>query len=58
MARALRLAPQKDWAVNEPAELATILGKIDELRGVAVDGRRDRARRHRGGRESGAGCRL
>ncbi len=29
----LRLAPQKDWAVNEPAELATILAKIDELRG-------------------------
>ena len=29
----LRLAPQKDWAVNEPAELATILAKIDALRG-------------------------
>ena len=29
----IRLAPQKDWAVNEPAELATVLGKIDELRG-------------------------
>ncbi|MCY7281340.1 MAG: catalase/peroxidase HPI [Sphingomonas bacterium] len=29
----IRLAPQKDWAVNEPAELATILAKIDELRG-------------------------
>ncbi len=29
----LRLAPQKDWAVNEPAELAKILAKIDELRG-------------------------
>ena len=29
----LRLAPQKDWAVNEPAELATILAKIDEVRG-------------------------
>ncbi|MDQ3075113.1 MAG: catalase/peroxidase HPI [Pseudomonadota bacterium] len=29
----LRLAPQKDWAVNEPVELAQILGKIDELRG-------------------------
>ena len=29
----LRLAPQKDWAVNEPEELARILGKIDELRG-------------------------
>ena len=29
----LRLAPQKDWAVNEPAELATILAKIDQVRG-------------------------
>ncbi|MEO5641248.1 MAG: catalase/peroxidase HPI, partial [Sphingomicrobium sp.] len=29
----IRLAPQKDWAVNEPAELASVLAKIDELRG-------------------------
>jgi catalase-peroxidase len=29
----IRLAPQKDWAVNEPQELAQVLGKIDELRG-------------------------
>ena len=29
----LRLAPQKGWAVNEPEELAKVLGKIDELRG-------------------------
>ena len=29
----LRLAPQKDWAVNEPAELGPILAKIDALRG-------------------------
>ena len=29
----IRLAPQKDWAVNEPAELANVLTKIDELRG-------------------------
>ena len=27
------LAPQKDWAVNDPAELAKVLGKINELRG-------------------------
>ncbi|MCY7398209.1 MAG: catalase/peroxidase HPI [Sphingomonas bacterium] len=27
------LAPQKDWAVNEPSELAAVLGKVDELRG-------------------------
>ena len=29
----IRLAPQKDWAVNEPEELAKILAKIEELRG-------------------------
>ena len=29
----IRLAPQKDWAVNEPAELGPILARIDELRG-------------------------
>ena len=29
----IRLAPQKDWAVNEPEELARILSKIDGLRG-------------------------
>jgi len=28
----IRLAPQKDWAVNEPAELATALAKLDEIR--------------------------
>jgi len=26
-------APQKDWAANDPAELARVLAKIDELRG-------------------------
>jgi catalase-peroxidase len=29
----IRLAPQKDWAVNEPEELSRVLSKIDELRG-------------------------
>ena len=29
----LRLEPQRNWAVNEPDELAGILAKIDELRG-------------------------
>jgi catalase-peroxidase len=29
----IRLAPQKDWAVNEPDELRSVLAKIDELRG-------------------------
>ena len=30
----IQLAPQKDWAVNEPAELAAVLAKIDSLRGT------------------------
>jgi catalase-peroxidase len=29
----IRLAPQKGWEVNDPAELAKVLAKIDELRG-------------------------
>ncbi len=29
----VRLAPQKDWAANDPQELARVLGKLDELRG-------------------------
>ncbi|WP_298194113.1 catalase/peroxidase HPI [Novosphingobium sp.] len=29
----IRLAPQKDWAVNDPAELAEVLSKIEALRG-------------------------
>src|SRR4051812_12311298 len=29
----VRLAPQKDWEVNDPAELARVLAKLDELRG-------------------------
>jgi catalase-peroxidase len=29
----IRLAPQKDWAVNEPANLAKVLAKIEALRG-------------------------
>jgi len=29
----VRLAPQKDWAVNDPAELAKVLAKLDTLRG-------------------------
>ncbi|GAA4641696.1 catalase/peroxidase HPI [Pontixanthobacter gangjinensis] len=29
----VRLAPQKDWAANDPAELSKVLAKIDELRG-------------------------
>jgi catalase-peroxidase len=29
----IALAPQKNWAVNEPAELSQVLAKIDALRG-------------------------
>ncbi len=29
----IRLAPQKDWEVNDPAELAKVLGKLGEIRG-------------------------
>ncbi|TIX51064.1 catalase/peroxidase HPI [Alteraurantiacibacter aquimixticola] len=29
----VRLAPQKDWAVNDPEELGKVLAKIDSLRG-------------------------
>ncbi len=27
----IRLAPQKDWTVNNPPELATVLGKLEEI---------------------------
>ena len=27
----IRLAPQKDWAVNKPAELASVLGKLEQV---------------------------
>jgi catalase-peroxidase len=30
----VRLAPQKDWEVNDPAELAKVLAKLDGLRGT------------------------
>ncbi len=29
----IALAPQKDWAVNEPEQLQTVLAKLNELRG-------------------------
>ncbi|WP_257385615.1 catalase/peroxidase HPI [Tahibacter caeni] len=28
----VRLAPQKDWAVNQPAQLAKVLAKLEEIR--------------------------
>jgi catalase-peroxidase len=40
----IRLAPQKDWAANEPAELAKVLGVLEGLRNEfnasAADGRK------------------
>jgi catalase-peroxidase len=40
----IRLAPQKDWAVNEPAELAGALARLEEVRaafnGAAGGGKR------------------
>ena len=27
----VRLAPQKDWEVNQPAQLATVLGKLEQI---------------------------
>jgi catalase-peroxidase len=39
----IRLAPQKDWAANEPARLARVLAKLEAIRGefngTATDGR-------------------
>jgi len=29
----IRLAPQKDWAVNEPAQLAAVLAKLEKIQG-------------------------
>ncbi|KLI64439.1 catalase/peroxidase HPI [Aurantiacibacter marinus] len=29
----VRLAPQKDWEANEPAQLAKVLSRLDEIRG-------------------------
>ncbi len=34
----VRLSPQKDWAANNPAELAKVIGKLDEIR-TAFNGR-------------------
>ena len=63
----IRLAPQKDWAVNEPAELAVALAKLEKIQAgvqrVAVRqqegfaGRPDRSRWLRGGRAGGEECR-
>jgi catalase-peroxidase len=52
----IRLEPQKDWAVNQPAQLAKVLGKLETIQrrsdrwedGLAC--RPDRSRRFRGHR--------
>ena len=40
----IRLAPQKDWEVNQPAELAEVLGKLEAIRaefnGAQKDGKK------------------
>jgi catalase-peroxidase len=40
----LRLAPQKDWEVNEPAELATVLPVLERIQQQFNDGRSDGVR--------------
>ena len=57
----IRLAPQKDWEVNEPAELAGVLEKLEQVRSdvqrrrrrPGLAGRPDRAGGLRGGGEGG-----
>ncbi|MFZ5630900.1 MAG: catalase/peroxidase HPI [Spirochaetota bacterium] len=34
----IRLAPQKDWAVNDPQELAKVIAKLDEIRKASGTG--------------------
>ncbi len=57
----IRLSPQKDWEVNQPAQLKTVLAKLEEIqKGFGQEGfarRPDRARRLRGRREGGQGRR-
>ena len=63
----IRLAPQKDWEVNQPAQLAKVLETLEGIQKAFNDGavrrqeglagRPDRARRLRGGREGGEGRR-
>ncbi|MBX9608776.1 MAG: catalase/peroxidase HPI [Gammaproteobacteria bacterium] len=37
----LRLAPQKDWEVNEPAQLTAVLGVLERIQQKFNDGRHD-----------------
>ncbi len=58
----IRLAPQKDWEVNQPAQLKTVLAEArSDPEGVRQEGfarRPDRSRRQRGGREGREGRRC
>jgi catalase-peroxidase len=40
----VRLRPQRDWAVNEPAELATVLDTLNEIQTAFNDAREDDVR--------------
>jgi len=40
----VRLRPQRDWAVNEPAELATVLDTLEEVKTAFDDSRDDDVR--------------
>ena len=57
----IRLSPQKDWEVNQPAELNTVLQKLEaiqkEFGKQGFAGRPDRARRLRSGRKGRKGRR-
>ncbi len=46
MARAFASAPQKDWEVNQPAQLATVLQKLEAIQ-KEFNARRPAARRFR-----------
>ncbi len=37
----IRLAPEKDWAVNDPAELAKVLGRLEDIQSGFNEGRTD-----------------
>jgi len=64
----IRLAPQKDWAVNQPDRLAKVLGVLENIQGefnaAQSDGKKvslaesDRAGRLRGGGSGGQGRRT
>jgi catalase-peroxidase len=57
----IRLAPQKDWEANQPAQLAKVLAALEGvqkfLRQEGLAGRPDRAGRLRRGRAGRQGCR-